>query len=246
VPDGATGLRERTYARRGEWMLYGLVHSERAVHLALARARAVVFDLDGTLIDSLSDIATHLNDALVDHGFGACSHARIVEWIGHGAEYLVARAVPSADLVPGVLATFRTRYRARPVIQTRVFDGLPDLLDALPPRKLAVLSNKPHVLTVAIADQLLERWPFGAVHGHDAARPCKPHPDSLRAVARELDVDIAECVLVGDSEVDIETARTAGAVSIGVTWGLRPRDVVIAAAPDYLVHSPSELAALLS
>lgn len=212
----------------------------------LADVRAIVFDLDGTLVDSLADIITHLNAALADHGLPERARHEISDWVGHGAEQLVLHAVPRQDLVTPVLATFRARYRARPVIDARVYDGLADVLDALAPRyPLAVLSNKPHELTVDVCGALLSRWPFAAIHGHHPDRPRKPDPRALHAVTDELGIDARTCVLVGDSEVDIATARAAGAASIAVSWGLRPLALLVEAAPDHLVRSTHELANLL-
>jgi phosphoglycolate phosphatase len=211
----------------------------------LKDVRAIVFDLDGTLVDSIADIVAHLNAALVDHGLVTHDIADIGEWVGYGAEQLVVRAVPRADLVVPVLATFRARYRARPVVDTHVYRDLPPVLDALAARyPLAVLSNKPHELTVAVCTALLSRWPFAVIHGQRADHPRKPDPAALHAVAGELGIDVKACALAGDSEVDIATARAAGAVSIGVSWGLRPLGVLTDARPDYLVHAPHELGVL--
>jgi phosphoglycolate phosphatase len=208
-------------------------------------ARAVIFDLDGTLVDSLGDIIAHLNGAMTDHGLPARAPVEIGEWVGYGAEQLVQRAVPDAALVPAVLATFRARYRTHPVIDTRVYAGLPAMLDALArTRRLAILSNKPHELTVSVVEQLLAQWPFAVVHGQRADRPRKPDPQSLLAVCGELDIPPHDCVLVGDSEVDIETARAAGARGICVTWGLRDPVQLRAANPDLIVDTVAELCAL--
>lgn len=209
-------------------------------------ARAVVFDLDGTLVDSLADIITHLNGALAEHGLPARTPVEIGEWVGYGAEQLVQRAVPDAALVVTVLATFRERYRARPVISTRVYDGIAGVLDTLSPdRKLAVLSNKPHDLTVAVVNELLGRWPFQVVHGQHPGRPRKPDPRSIRTVCAELGVAVEHSILVGDSEVDIATARAAEMRGICVTWGLREPTSLRAANPDVAVDTPAELAAAL-
>jgi phosphoglycolate phosphatase len=207
--------------------------------------RAIVFDLDGTLVDSLADIIAHLNAALVDHGLPRRDRDEIGEWVGYGAEQLVQRAVPREDLVAPVLATFRARYRSRPVIDTRVYDGLAEVLDALAPRfTFAVLSNKPHELTVDVCGALLGRWRFAAIHGQRPDRPRKPDPEALRGIAAELGLGVHACVLVGDSEVDVATARAASARSIGVSWGLRPLAVLTEAQPAHLVHTPHELATL--
>ncbi len=208
-------------------------------------ARAVIFDLDGTLVDSLGDIITHLNAAMVDHGLPPRTPVEIGEWVGYGAEQLVQRAVPEASQVPAVLASFRARYRTHPVIGTKVFAELPAFLDALgKSHVLAVLSNKPHELTVAVVEQLLGRWPFKVVHGQRADRPRKPDPQSLVSVCSELGIEPRDCVLVGDSEVDIETARNAQVRGICVTWGLRDPLALRAAKPDVLVESVAQLAAL--
>jgi phosphoglycolate phosphatase len=224
-----------------------VANSSRDMRRMPREVSAIVFDLDGTLIDSFVDIVAHLNEALADHGLPIRSRDEIGEWVGYGADELVRRAVPSEDLVAPVLATYRVRYAARPAIGTRVFDGLEAILDALGKRyPLAVLTNKPHDLTLEVMDTLLSRWRFAVVHGERAERPRKPHPQALRYVATELGVDVRACVLIGDSEVDVATARAAGATSIGVSWGLRPVSVLTDARPDCLVHVPAELAALLA
>ncbi|HEX5058336.1 MAG TPA: HAD family hydrolase [Kofleriaceae bacterium] len=213
----------------------------------LRSTRAIVFDLDGTLVDSLPDIMTHLNGALVDHGLPSYNREEIGHWVGYGAEQLVIRAVPQQDLVAPVLATFRARYRSRPVIATRVFDGLGEVLDGLAPRfSLAVLSNKPHDLTAHVCTALLGRWPFKVVAGARPDRPHKPDPQALRDVVADLGVTVETTVLVGDSEVDVATAHAAGATSIAVAWGLRPVAVLEAANPTHLLHAPHELAALFA
>jgi phosphoglycolate phosphatase len=204
-----------------------------------------VFDLDGTLVDSLADIADHLDAALSDHGLPPPPRTDVGEWVGHGAENLIARAVPSLDLVAPVLARFRERYRAAPVVKTRLYDGLADVLDRLAPdRRFAILSNKPHDLTVAVADTLLRRWKFEPTLGARRDRPHKPDPRAVLPIAAELGVTPDACVLVGDSEVDVDTARDAGLISVAVSWGLRRRAVLEAARPDHLVDSPAALGAL--
>lgn len=213
--------------------------------MALRDARALVFDLDGTLIDSLPDIALHLNTMLAERGLAARPIDEIAAWVGYGAENLVIRAIPHPEQVADALAQFRAHYRARPVVHSRVFDELGEVLDAIAVgRKLAVLSNKPHELTVACADALLGRWAFSVVVGQRAHKPHKPDPAALADVIEQLAIEPSQCVMIGDSEVDIAVARAAGVPSIAVTWGLRPLDVLVAAKPDYIVDTPRSLRAL--
>ena len=205
-------------------------------------ARALVFDLDGTLVDSLGDIAHHLNDALAERGLPTHDPAQIGAWVGEGTDKLVERAVARPELRDEVAVAYRARYRAHPVIHTHLYAGVAEVLDQLAVA-LAIVSNKPHDLTVAIAQVLLDRWPFRAVAGERSDRPRKPDPAGVLAVLGEIGVAPKHAAMIGDSEIDIATARAAGMHSIAVTWGFRPREKLVAA--DALVESPAALAALL-
>ncbi len=229
--------------------------------MPLRSTRAAIFDLDGTLVDSLPDIAGHLNAALADAGLATYSNSEVRTWVGSGAAQLVARAVISRagstaqtdsidDFPPidraafdDVLARFRTHYRSSPHGRTTVFAGLADALDHISKdRRLAILSNKPHDLVVTIADALLAAWPFSPVLGEQAGTPKKPDPTALLAIAAQLGLAPAACVLVGDSEIDVATATAAGMSSVAVTWGLCDREVLHGA--SHIVDSPAELARL--
>ncbi len=210
--------------------------------MPLRAIRAAIFDLDGTLVDSLPDIAAHLNTALADAGLATYSHAEIRRWVGGGAAQLVRGAV-GEDRVEDVLARFRTHYRASPYGRTNVFAGLAEALDAIAGgRRVAILSNKPHDLVVTIAEALLAKWSFAPVVGEKVGTPRKPDPTALLAIARELGVDPGECVMVGDSEIDVATAAAAGMQSVAVTWG--PCDPEVLASATHVVTTPGELACL--
>jgi phosphoglycolate phosphatase len=205
-------------------------------------AAAAVFDLDGTLVDSIDDITTHLNDALAAHHLATHTRSEIMQWAGYGAAHLVKCAVSDPDLVPDVLAEYRDRYGARPVIAARLYPGVAAALDAIARRcKLAVLSNKPHEATTAVTSALLAHWPFAVVAGQRPDRPHKPDAASALAVLDELGCAPGDSVMIGDSEVDVATARNAGMRCIAVAWGFRGIDALRGA--ELVVHTPAELAA---
>jgi phosphoglycolate phosphatase len=211
------------------------------------RISGLVFDLDGTLVDSLDDIMLHLNAALAERDMPPRSRVEVGEWVGNGAENLIIRAVPHPEMVADTLLRFREHYAARPVVHTHVFPDLVPVFDEIAKgRKLAVLSNKPHDLTVRVCEQLLGRWPFAVIAGQRSGKPHKPDPAALLEVASELALDPKECVMIGDSEVDVATGRAANVPSIAVSWGLRAVDILAAAGPDHLVHSPGELRELFT
>jgi phosphoglycolate phosphatase len=209
--------------------------------------RAAIFDLDGTLVDSLDDIAAALASALAEHGLAIPTTDEIKSWIGDGARSLVVRAtsgVPSD--VDRVLVSFGEHYRARPVGSTRAYDGIEPVLDRLDAAgiALAVLSNKPHDLTAAIVARLFPHR-FAEIAGQRPNGPLKPAPAAGLSIAAALGVDATQCVMIGDSAVDVATARACDMQAIAVTWGLRPRDELESARPDHIVDEPVQLLSLL-
>lgn len=205
--------------------------------------RAILFDLDGTLVDSLDDITSALGLALAELGRPAPDRETVRTWVGAGSRDLIAQAVEPA-LVDRVLARFRAHYAAAPVVHTALYPGIAELLDAIVAQgaAIAVLSNKPHALTVAVAERLLARWPFQPVHGHREGVPLKPDPTAAIAISQALGHPPEACAFVGDSGIDVLTGRAAGMASIAVTWGFRPRAELEAAGPSALVETPHALA----
>ena len=207
--------------------------------------RAFLFDLDGTLVDSLEDIALALDAALIDHGLSPPTRAQVRSWIGGGVRSLVAQAVEPAR-VDSVLARFVLHYADKPVVHTHLYDGIAHVLDELSARgdRLAVVTNKPQALAAAICDRLLARWSFAAIVGQRDGTPPKPDPTLALAVARDIDVPPVSCVFVGDSAVDIMTGRAAQMMTVGVTWGFRPRDELVAAGAAMIVDTADGLLAV--
>ena len=215
------------------------------------RPRLIVFDLDGTLIDSIGDIAASANQTLVEF-FGAeaslpVSHVR--EFIGGGARQLIERCLSGIGR-PGqqtseVFDRFLAVYRSRLTETTALYEGVADVLDALAPRaSLAILTNKPGDMSRGIVHALgLEARFMANIGGGDLATK-KPDPEGLAAIMKAACVRPEDTAMVGDSAIDVETARNAGAVSVGVTWGY-DRDGMERARPDHVVTAPRGLRQVL-
>jgi phosphoglycolate phosphatase len=210
--------------------------------------RLVVFDLDGTLIDSSLDLATAVNATLARLYPGATplDLERVRSFIGDGARALVARSLSAAglrDRPEDALAVFLDCYRARMLDTTRLYPGVAECLDALGGRPLAVLTNKPGEMSRAILSALGVAGRFFRVIGGDDA-PRKPDPAGLLALMREAGVAPAAALMVGDSANDVRTGRAAGAWTVGVRGGFDPAGLA-ADPPDVLVEGLHELPGLL-
>lgn len=215
------------------------------------RFRAVIFDLDGTLLDTLEDIADSANRVLAGRGFPPHPTQDYGFFVGDGVRKLVERMLPprekSEALIEACLAEMREEYGRNWNVKTRPYSGIPELLDTLRGRgvKQAVLSNKPEELTRACVAELLSDWTFDAVAGHTTGVPHKPDPTGALLVARQLGVAPAGVVVVGDSDIDVKTAVNAGMYPAGATWGFRPLEELSAAGARALLDRPADLLAIL-
>lgn len=187
--------------------------------------RAAVFDLDGTLIDSIGDIADALNATMATRGLPSLPEDHIRKMVGAGVPELVRRGLSAHGVadgdMPDCIAEMMQRYTARPVARTRLFDGGEELLDLLDARgvKMAICTNKPQAITELILQQLGVATRFGAIVGESPARPRKPDPAMLRAALDMLGVAAFDAVMVGDSASDVGTARALGVPVVVVRSG---------------------------
>jgi len=210
---------------------------------------ALIFDLDGTLVESLPGIAASLNRALDLHGLPGHSHAAVRSFIGDGAKTLVGRAlggVSRLDLTDSVLKNFAGDYAVSWPDGTQVYPGIPELLAKLKSGgvPLAVLSNKPHAFTVGIVEKLFPENTFAAILGNREGLPHKPDPAGALEIAASLGVFPENCTIIGDSTMDLDTAKNSGMKSIAVTWGYHDRTRLATA--DQIVDSVPALASALS
>lgn len=207
----------------------------------------VIFDLDGTLVDSIVDIGAAMNFVLEEAGLPTHDPSEYAAFVGEGAAMLVRRAAPAGADLDGLLARFVERYAAHCLDATRPYPGVPELVADLKGggRALAVLSNKPHALTQRIVAALFAGEPFAAVVGDRPGVPRKPDPTTALALADELGASPADCWFVGDTAIDIRTAKAAGMRAVAVKWGLRSPAELREAAPDRLAQDVPELRAIL-
>jgi phosphoglycolate phosphatase len=207
---------------------------------------ALIFDLDGTLVDSLAGIAGSLNRALAASGLPTHPPSAVRGFIGNGARVLIERAVPSgADdtLLDAVELAFKTDYDLTWPGGTLAYDGITEMLEALQARghPLAVLSNKPHPFTTAMVTRIFPSIQFAMVLGQRGGIPHKPDPTGALEISSTLGMSPGNCTVIGDSTMDIETAQNAGMKSIAVTWGFHDRERLLAAGGDQIVTTPAAL-----
>ncbi len=210
--------------------------------------RAVFFDLDGTILDTLPDIAFSLNEALSAYGYPACTLAQVRTFVGDGAAKLVQRALPAgAENADAVYAEFCKIYGASSHARTQPYGGMRELLEGLKGRgvKLAVVTNKPQG---AARTSVAKFYPgiFDYVGGDSGNFPCKPDPALARYCALTLRVAVGECVFVGDGEADVLTAKNAGMGCVSALWGYRTRGQLAAAGANAFASSPEELGKILA
>jgi phosphoglycolate phosphatase len=211
-----------------------------------------VFDLDGTLIDSRRDLADSANEMLAGYGAGPLDQGRIVSMVGSGAPTLVKRVITAANVdapVEEALDRFLAAYDGRLTHHTRPYDGIPALLDELQSTHIAMalLTNKPLAQSVRILDTFHLSKYFQWMVGGDGPWPRKPQPDSMRHLMEQAAAGPGETVLIGDSIIDLETSRNAGARVCLARYGFGFADVPAdeLRGDEWLVDAPVEIAGVL-
>ena len=201
---------------------------------------AVLFDLDGTLLDTLDDLADAVNHTLARFGCPSRTKEEVRQFVGNGAERLIRLALPgNADDpdVAEVLSCFKTYYAAHSQIKTEPYDGVLEALEAVKREfPVAIVSNKPDGAVKLLCEEY-----FGGVYalGESSACPRKPAPDMVYQAMAAIGAD--RCIYVGDSEVDVQTARNAGVPCLSVLWGFRDRETLVAAGADHFCEKPHDL-----
>ncbi|KAA6232694.1 HAD family hydrolase [Chlorobium phaeovibrioides] len=213
--------------------------------------KAVIFDMDGTLLDTLEDIATTLNTVLAAHGYPVHSIEACRYLVGSGMRELIRKALPKGEATPERTETLRGElleaYGKHWNVLSHPYEGIADLLDGLEKRGIpkAILSNKADHFTKLCAEHLLEKWNFDVVMGHHEGIQHKPEPEGALLIAGQLGADPSEILYVGDTGIDMLTATRAGMYPAGVLWGFRPESELLEFGARSLARHPSELLELL-
>ena len=210
--------------------------------------KLLIFDLDGTIADTLPSITRAINLAAEKFGYSQRTYDEVRRAIGNGARLLVKRLMPEAEAVNEArvdefLACYESMYDITYPEADKCYDGMSDTVEELHRRgyMIAVLSNKQDKYVKPIARQLIPAHILSLAEGQRNDRPKKPDPTVPLGMVAELCADIEESAFVGDSEVDIQTAKNMGAIAVGCDWGYRPREVLIESGADFIVSKPQDL-----
>ena len=212
---------------------------------------AVIFDLDGTLLDTIADLTDSMNIALSHLGFPGHDVESCKMFVGDGVEMFAFRALPehSRDqaMVTKCAALMRQEYRNRWAKKTCPYEGIPELLDELSRRnlKMAILSNKPDDSTKEMVAEILSKWRFHPVAGAQLSVPKKPDPTRAIQISQELRVSPEQFLYLGDTGTDMRTAQGAGMFAVGALWGFRTAEELEHAGAKVLVKHPREVLGLL-
>lgn len=212
------------------------------------KIEAVIFDMDGTLIDTIEDIADANNKMLHSNGYPEHEISKYIDWIGNGAMKLVLKSLPDSvvsneDKFFECLESYSNFYKDSIAIKSKLYKGIPEVLDFLSENgiKKSILTNKPHKLAIKIHEIFLNYWIFDNVIGQQVRLPKKPNPTVALQISNLYGIAVENIVFIGDSSVDIKTAIAAGMIPVGVTWGYDTEQSLRDSGCNNIVHSYQEL-----
>lgn len=207
-----------------------------------------IFDLDGTLTDTLESLTYSVNATLKELELPEITMEQCREFVGNGAKVLIERALKASGdqelvLLDRGMETYKRIFGENCTYHVEPYDDVLQMLDELRNMGIqtAVLSNKPHLQTVAVVTDILGKGRFACILGQRDGIARKPDPAGVYEIISRIGISKEECLYIGDSEVDMETAKRAEVTSVGVTWGFRSKDVLKQAGADYLIDTPREL-----
>lgn len=208
--------------------------------------KAVIFDLDGTILNTIDDLADSANRVLAAHGYPLHPTEQYKTFVGNGIPKLIERMLPpdaSPEEFEHTLAEFQRCYDLHKEDKTAPYAGIPEMLAALKAHglKLCVLSNKQHDLSVKIVTHYFGSDTFDIIQGKADAFPAKPDPTSCNALIARLGIAKSDILYVGDSNVDMQTGANAGLTKCGVSWGFRSVEELTGAGADYIAHIPQDI-----
>jgi len=212
--------------------------------------QAVLFDLDGTLLDTIEDLTDSMNAVLERLGFPLHNIEEYKLIVGEGIDVLIKRSLPdSADLetVKKAIDMMKEEYGKRYKLKTKPYPGIPELLDELVARKLSmsIFSNKPDEFTSKLVSKLFPAWHFDVVLGEGRGIPKKPNPEGALKIANQLNIKPEKFLYLGDTGIDMQTAKNAGMMGVGVLWGFRSQKELIENGAKHIILHPLELFKIL-
>ena len=212
-----------------------------------ARRRGFLFDMDGTLVDSLSDIGNAMNAVLASYGLPEHAIETYKTLVGDGARSLVEKSLPedAKHLTSEALVRYKARYATHLVVESRPYEGIAPMLATLSERgvRLGVVTNKPHDAAIEVMNKLFPGLHFDIVLGQKEGMPHKPDPSGALLAAKALGTEPSETFFVGDTDTDMKTANNAGMIAVGVLWGFRDEAELRAHGARLLARHPSDLLA---
>lgn len=210
------------------------------------KTKTIIFDLDGTLVDSIKDIGNAMNTVLRDMNFREHSYDEYYYFAGAGIKNLVIACLPeegrTSKNIEYAYTQMMTIYKDNLLVETSLYPGISEMLDKLTEHNiiLNVFSNKAHELALLVADKLLNKWDFNIVLG-TGETPNKPNPQGANMILEKLNLQAREALFVGDTDVDMNTAKNANIRGIGVLWGFREQDELDSAGAHACISTPIDL-----
>lgn len=214
--------------------------------------KACIFDLDGTLTDTLESLTYSVNATLTELNLPCITSEECRSFVGNGARFLIERALQASGdenltYIEKAMDVYGRIFKEYCTYKVKPYDGIVEMLEELKRLgvKMAVLSNKPHLQTIDVVSTFFGEDTFVYAQGQMEGVPRKPDPTAALMIAEKLLVDREECVYIGDSEVDMKTASAAGMTGVGVTWGFRSEAVLLESGANHTINHPEELLSIV-